>query len=499
MDKVYIAIDLKSFYASVECVERGLDPLNTNLVVADETKSEKTVCLAVTPSLKRYGISGRARLFEVIEKVKEINRKRKREIGSREFKGSSYISEETEQDPFLSVDYIAAPPRMALYMEYSARIYGIYLNYVSFEDIHVYSVDEVFIDITNYLKTYKMTPRELVRVMVSDVKKQTGITATAGIGSNMYLCKIAMDIVAKHMAADEDGVRIAELDEMSYRRLLWKHQPLTDFWRVGKGYSDRLERYGMYTMGDVALCSISNEDLLYKLFGVNAELLIDHAWGYESCEIKDIKSYKPSSSSICMGQVLTCPYSYEKARIIVKEMADQLAMDLFSKGLVSDHLVMSVGYDVENLKDARKKENLKGRICLDRYGREIPEHAHGSVNLSEYTSSAKHITQGLLSIFERITNKDLTIRRINVTASRVKTEEGEKNEQSLQLDLFTDYEDVLREQNRKREALQKERRIQKTVLEIKRKYGKNSILKGINFLEGATTRERNAQIGGHKA
>ena len=382
MDKVYIAIDLKSFYASVECVERGLDPLNTNLVVADETKSEKTVCLAVTPSLKRYGISGRARLFEVIEKVKEINRKRKREIGSREFKGSSYISEETEQDPFLSVDYIAAPPRMALYMEYSARIYGIYLNYVSFEDIHVYSVDEVFIDITNYLKTYKMTPRELVRVMVSDVKKQTGITATAGIGSNMYLCKIAMDIVAKHMAADEDGVRIAELDEMSNRRLLWKHQPLTDFWRVGKGYSDRLERYGMYTMGDVALCSISNEDLLYKLFGVNAELLIDHAWGYESCEIKDIKSYKPSSSSICMGQVLTCPYSYEKARIIVKEMADQLAMDLFSKGLVSDHLVMSVGYDVENLKDARKKENLKGRICLDRYGREIPEHAHGSVNLS---------------------------------------------------------------------------------------------------------------------
>lgn len=499
MDKVYIAIDLKSFYASVECVERGLDPLNTNLVVADETKSEKTVCLAVTPSLKRYGISGRARLFEVIEKVKEINRKRKREIGSREFKGSSYISEETEQDPFLSVDYIAAPPRMALYMEYSARIYGIYLNYVSFEDIHVYSVDEVFIDITNYLKTYKMTPRELVRVMVSDVKKQTGITATAGIGSNMYLCKIAMDIVAKHMAADEDGVRIAELDEMSYRRLLWKHQPLTDFWRVGKGYSDRLERYGMYTMGDVALCSISNEDLLYKLFGVNAELLIDHAWGYESCEIKDIKSYKPSSSSICMGQVLTCPYSYEKARIIVKEMADQLAMDLFSKGLVSDHLVMSVGYDVENLKDTRKKENLKGRICLDRYGREIPEHAHGSVNLSEYTSSTKHITQGLLSIFERITNKDLTIRRINITASRVKTEEGEKNEQSLQLDLFTDYEDVLREQNRKREALQKERRIQKTVLEIKRKYGKNSILKGINFLEGATTRERNAQIGGHKA
>ena len=499
MDKVYIAIDLKSFYASVECVERGLDPLNTNLVVADETKSEKTVCLAVTPSLKRYGISGRARLFEVIEKVKEINRKRKREIGSREFKGSSYISEETEQDPFLSVDYIAAPPRMALYMEYSARIYGIYLNYVSFEDIHVYSVDEVFIDITNYLKTYKMTPRELVRVMVSDVKKQTGITATAGIGSNMYLCKIAMDIVAKHMAADEDGVRIAELDEMSYRRLLWKHQPLTDFWRVGKGYSDRLERYGMYTMGDVALCSISNEDLLYNLFGVNAELLIDHAWGYESCEIKDIKSYKPSSSSICMGQVLTCPYSYEKARIIVKEMADQLAMDLFSKGLVSDHLVMSVGYDVENLKDTRKKENLKGRICLDRYGREIPEHAHGSVNLSEYTSSTKHITQGLLSIFERITNKDLTIRRINVTASRVKTEEGEKKEQSLQLDLFTDYEDVLREQNRKREALQKERRIQKTVLEIKRKYGKNSILKGINFLEGATTRERNAQIGGHKA
>ena len=499
MDKVYIAIDLKSFYASVECVERGLDPLNTNLVVADETKSEKTVCLAVTPSLKRYGISGRARLFEVIEKVKEINRKRKREIGSREFKGSSYISEETDQDPFLSVDYIAAPPRMALYMEYSARIYGIYLNYVSFEDIHVYSVDEVFIDITNYLKTYKMTPRELVRVMVSDVKKQTGITATAGIGSNMYLCKIAMDIVAKHMAADEDGVRIAELDEMSYRRLLWKHQPLTDFWRVGKGYSDRLERYGMYTMGDVALCSISNEDLLYNLFGVNAELLIDHAWGYESCEIKDIKSYKPSSSSICMGQVLTCPYSYEKARIIVKEMADQLAMDLFSKGLVSDHLVMSVGYDVENLKDTRKKENLKGRICLDRYGREIPEHAHGSVNLSEYTSSTKHITQGLLSIFERITNKDLTIRRINVTASRVKTEEGEKKEQSLQLDLFTDYEDVLREQNRKREALQKERRIQKTVLEIKRKYGKNSILKGINFLEGATTRERNAQIGGHKA
>lgn len=500
-EKSYIAIDLKSFYASVECVERGLDPLDTNLVVADASRSEKTVCLAVTPPLKAYGISGRARLFEVVEKVRQINGKRKYYICKGEFCGSSYSDSELKSNLGLSLDYIAAPPRMALYMEYSARIYKIYLKYVSYEDIHVYSVDEVFIDVTNYLKTYKMTAHELAVKMMRDVKRTTGITATAGIGTNMYLCKVAMDIVAKRMPADKDGVRIAELDEMSYRRLLWTHTPITDFWRVGRGYSDKLQKYQMYTMGDVALCSIANENLLYKLFGVNAELLIDHAWGYESCTIADIRAYKPSTNSISMGQVLTEPYSYDKARIIVKEMAEALSLDLVEKGLVTDSIVLSIGYDIENLKDRKKREKYKGQICLDHYGREVPKHGHGTGNLSEYTASTRIITQCILELLEKIADKELTVRRINICAGRV-IREGEvkdKNGDGEQMDLFTDYEELERQRQKKIQELEKEKRMQKTVINIKKRYGKNAILRGTNFLEGATARDRNRQIGGHKA
>lgn len=499
-NKSYIAIDLKSFYASVECVERGLDPMDTNLVVADLSRSEKTVCLAVTPSMKVYGISGRARLFEVMDKVKEINRRRRYQNGGRELKGKSCSEKELKGDPGLSFDYIAAPPRMALYMEYSANIYKIYLKYVSHEDIHVYSVDEVFIDVTHYLKTYKMTARQLATKMIREVTRATGITATAGIGTNMYLCKVAMDIVAKRMPADKEGVRIAELDEMSYRRLLWTHTPITDFWRVGKGYSGKLEKYQMYTMGDVALCSVNNEDILYKLFGVNAELLIDHAWGYESCSIKDIKAYKPSTSSINMGQVLTEPYNYEKAEIIIREMADALSLDLVEKGLVTDQLVLNVGYDIENLKDKKKREGLKGKISLDHYGREVPCSSHGTANLTEYTSSGKIITETLTKLFERIAEKELTVRRVNLTANRVIMENEVVSMQGgEQLDLFTDYTEIERQRQMKKQELEKERKIQRTVINIKNRYGKNAILKGTNFLEGATTRDRNRQIGGHKA
>ncbi len=471
-ERSYIAIDLKSFYASVECVERGLDPMDTNLVVADLSRTEKTVCLAVTPPLKAYGISGRARLFEVIEKVKQINQKRKYYNCGREPRGSSYMDSELKKDPSLSLEYIAAPPRMALYMEYSAMIYKIYLKYVSYEDIHVYSVDEVFIDATNYLKTYKMTAHELAVKMIRDVKRTTGITATAGIGTNMYLCKVAMDIVAKRMPADKDGVRIAELDEMSYRRLLWTHTPITDFWRVGRGYSEKLKKYQMYTMGDVALCSLTNENLLYKLFGVNAELLIDHAWGYESCTIEDIRAYRPSTNSISMGQVLTEPYTYDKARIIVMEMAEALSLDLVEKGLVTDGIVLSIGYDVENLRDSRKREKYKGQICLDHYGREVPKHGHGTGNLSEHTASTRIITKCILELFEKIADKDLTVRRINICASRV-IREGDvkaRTDDGEQIDLFTDYEELERQKEKRKTELEKERRIQNTVIDLKKRY-----------------------------
>ncbi len=488
MNKTYISIDLKSFYASVECVERGLDPLRTNLVVADAARTEKTICLAVSPSLKVYGIPGRARLFEVVQRVKEVNLERKA-------KGLEPI------------DYIAAVPRMALYMEYSTRIYNIYLKYVAPEDIHVYSVDEVFMDVTAYLNTYHMTARELAKTMIQDVYETTGITATAGIGTNLYLCKVAMDIEAKHVQADADGVRIACLDEESYRRKLWNHKPLTDFWRVGRGYARKLEEVGLFTMGDVARCSLGkpgdfyNEDLLYRLFGINAELLIDHAWGYEPVEIKDIKAYRPESNSISSGQVLQHPYNYEKTRLIVREMTELLALNLVDKGLVTDQLVLTIGYDIENLKDETIKKAYAGDVTTDHYGRKVPKHAHGSINLPRQTASTRLMMEAVMELFERIMNPALLSRRINLTANHVIPEKDVKpvEETFEQMDLFTDY--GAREKKRQQEEaeLAKEKKMQKAVLDIQKKFGKNAVLKGMNLQEGGTTIERNGQVGGHRA
>lgn len=501
-NRTYIAIDLKSFYASVECRERGLDPMTTNLVVADQSRTEKTICLAVTPSLKSFGIPGRARLFEVVQKVREANNFRRNKAPNRTFVGKSWDYRELQEHPELELDYIVAPPRMALYMEYSTRIYDIYLRYIAPEDMHIYSVDEVFIDVTPYLKTYNMTARELAITMIQDVLKETGITATAGIGTNLYLCKIAMDIVAKHMDADENGVRIAELDEMSYRRLLWDHRPLTDFWRVGRGYSKKLEAHGLYTMGDIARCSIGkptdyyNEELLYKLFGVNAELLIDHAWGWEPCTIEQIKSYRPATNSISSGQVLTCPYDYEKTRIIVQEMTDMLSLDLVDKGLVTDQLVLTVGYDIENLTDANRRSKYQGEITTDRYGRKIPKHAHGTANLECPTSSTAMMIQAMLALYDRIVDRELLTRRITVVANNVVSEKRvQQRQEYVQMDLFTDYA----EEQKKQEALKREKSIQAALLDIKKRYGKNAVLKGTNLQEGATAKDRNAQIGGHKA
>ena len=501
-NRTYIAIDLKSFYASVECRERGLDPMTTNLVVADQSRTEKTICLAVTPSLKSFGIPGRARLFEVVQKVREANNFRRNKAPNRTFVGKSWDYRELQEHPELELDYIVAPPRMALYMEYSTRIYDIYLRYIAPEDMHIYSVDEVFIDVTPYLKTYNMTARELAITMIRDVLKETGITATAGIGTNLYLCKIAMDIVAKHMDADENGVRIAELDEMSYRRLLWDHRPLTDFWRVGRGYSKKLEAHGLYTMGDIARCSIGkptdyyNEELLYKLFGINAELLIDHAWGWEPCTIEQIKSYRPATNSISSGQVLTCPYDYEKTRIIVQEMTDMLSLDLVDKGLVTDQLVLTVGYDIENLTDANRRSKYQGEITTDRYGRKIPKHAHGTANLECPTSSTAMMIQAMLALYDRIVDRELLTRRITVVANNVVSEKRvQQRQEYVQMDLFTDYA----EEQKKQEALKREKSIQAALLDIKKRYGKNAVLKGTNLQEGATAKDRNAQIGGHKA
>lgn len=503
-EHIYIAIDLKSFYASVECVKRGLDPLKTNLVVADASRTEKTICLAVSPSLKAYHIPGRARLFEVVQKVKEVNIERKNHAPGRAFSGSSYFADELNQNPSLSVDYIAAPPRMALYMEYSTKIYDIYLKYVAPEDIHIYSVDEVFMDITHYLNTYKLTPRELTMKIIKDVWKTTGITATAGIGTNLYLCKIAMDIVAKHVPADEDGVRIAELNERSYREQLWNHTPLTDFWRVGRGYAKKLEENGITTMGDIARCSIGrddsfyNEELLYHLFGVNAELLIDHAWGWEPCTIEDIKSYKPDNNSISSGQVLSSPYPFDKARLIAREMTDLLVLDLVSKHLVTDQIVLTVGYDIENLSNPEIRKKYKGPVTTDHYGRQIPKHAHGTENLGEMTSSTKQIMDAVTRLFNRVVNPNLLVRRIYVIAGRVVSEDSVKHKESYkQLDLFS----YLEPKQQEKESLdkEKERKIQEAIIEVKNKYGKNAILKGMNFEEGATTIKRNSQIGGHKA
>ena len=501
-ERTYIAIDLKSFYASVECKERNRDPLTTNLVVADKSRTEKTICLAVSPSLKSFGIPGRPRLFEVVQKVKEANNRRKWQAPNQTFTGFSDDSKELNANPALEIDYIVAPPRMAYYMEYSTRIYEVYLKYIAPEDIHIYSIDEVFMDVTNYLGTYNMTARELAMTMIQDVLKTSGITATAGIGTNLYLCKIAMDIVAKHIEPDKDGVRIAELDEMSYRRLLWNHTPITDFWRVGKGYAKKLEQCGLYTMGDIAKCSIGkesdfyNEELLYKMFGINAELLIDHAWGYEPCTIEHIKAYKPETNSVSSGQVLQSPYDFEKARLVVKEMTDLMVLDLVDKGLVTDQIVLTIGYDIENLTDPSRRATYKGAITKDNYGRSIPKHAHGTTNLDKKTSSTHLIIDAVVALYDRIVDPNLLIRKITVIASKIIEENKAKQQTSYQqLDLFTDYE----KQAEEADMLEREKRMQKAILEIKSKYGKNAILKGMNLEEGATAKDRNEQIGGHKA
>ena len=503
-ERTYICCDLKSFYASVECVERGLDPMTTNLVVADKRRTEKTICLAVSPSLKAYGISGRARLFEVVQRVAEVNAKRKWDAPGHQLTGSSWHDPDVRNDPSLALDYIVAPPRMAHYIDWSTKIYSVYLKYIAPEDIFPYSIDEVFMDITNYLDTYRMTARELTRTIILDILKTTGITAAAGMGTNLYLAKIAMDIVAKHVQADKDGVRIARLNEMTYRRLLWDHRPLTDFWRVGRGYAERLEAHGLYTMGDVARCSIGkpgeyhNEELLYKLFGVNAEILIDHAWGWEPCTIADAKAYKPENKSIVSGQVLQCPYDFYKARLVVREMADALALDLVDKGLVTNQLVLTVGYDRENLDDPSRRQSYRGPVTTDRYGRKIPKHAIGTENFP-YTSSANDLLRAVTALYDRIVDQNLLIRRLSISANKLLPEADAPKEEAEQLDLFTDYAAKEQRERADETAHAKERKIQEAMLGIKKKYGKNAILKGMNLEEGATAKERNQTIGGHHA
>mgnify|MGYP000194927054 FL=1 len=505
-DKIYIAIDLKSFYASVECKERNRDPLTTNLVVADQSRTQKTICLAVSPALKKYGIPGRPRLFEVIQKVKEANSDRKWKAPNHTFTGASDDSEELCENPALEIDYIVASPRMALYMEYSTKIYNIYLKYIAPEDIHIYSIDEVFMDVTNYLAAYNLTPEELAMKMIRDVLQTTGITATAGIGTNLYLSKIAMDIVAKHIEPNKDGVRIARLDEMSYRKLLWNHRPLTDFWRVGGGYAKKLAENGLYTMGDIARCSIGktnefyNEELLYKLFGINAELLIDHAWGYEPCTMQDIKAYKPETNSVSSGQVLHCAYEFDKAKLVVKEMVDLMVLDLVEKGLVTDQIVLTIGYDIENLTDADRRRQYYGEITVDRYGRKVPKHAHGTANLKWQKSSTHLITDAVMQLYDKIVHPKLLIKRITVTANHlVEESRAEQTPKYEQLDLFTDYSVQQEQQAAENADLEREKRMQKAMIDIKKKFGKNAILKGMNLEEGATAKDRNEQIGGHKA
>ena len=480
--------------------ETGLDPLDTNLVVADESRTDKTICLAVTPSLKSYGIGGRCRLFEVKQRVREANAGRRHDAPGHRLEGKSHFFSELQANPSLAVDFLIAPPRMAYYMEYSTRIYQVYMKYVAPEDIIVYSIDEVFMDVTRYLKTYGLTPHDLAMKIILDVLKTTGITATAGIGTNLYLCKVAMDIVAKHIPADENGVRIAELDERSYRRELWSHTPLTDFWRVGRGYAKKLEEHGMFTMGDVARRSLTDEELFFKLFGKNAELLIDHAWGCEPCTIEAVKAYKPSTNSLGSGQVLHEPYTAEKARIVLREMADALSMELFAKKLVTDQLVVTIGYDVENIKDAKRRASYKGEIVRDGYGRLKPKHSHGTINLARYTSSTRLIMDAAAGLYDRVVDRNLLIRQLNITACRVIPEaEAPKEDAPEQMDMFTDYAALDAERERENAALERERRKQAALLKIKRKYGKNAVLRGMNYEDGATMRDRNGQIGGHKA
>ncbi len=487
-DRIYISIDLKSFYASVECRERGLDPMTTNLVVADPSRTEKTICLAVSPALKKFGIPGRPRLFEVVQKVREVNALRAAKAPGGKLTGASTDALTLYSDPTVAVDYLVAPPRMALYVDYSTRIYRTYLKYIAPEDIHVYSIDEVFLDVTHYLRTYGMTAHELAKRMIQDVLRTTGITAAAGIGPNLYLCKVAMDIGAKHVEADQDGVRIAQLTQESYRRLMWGHRPLTDFWRVGKGYARKLEACGLYTMGDIARISLQDGELLYKMFGVNAQLLIDHAWGYEPCTIADIKAYKPESNSVGAGQVLHCPYPAQKARLVVREMTDQLVLDLVDKGLVTDQMVLTVGYDREGI-----PPDYQGPLTTDGYGRSIPKHAHGTANLGRYTSSTKQILSAVDQLFGRIVDDRLLVRRLTIVANRVLPESRAAEQgRGEQLDLFSDPQQEAREDAR-------EKGLQQALLSIKKKYGKNAILKGMNMEEGATAVDRNSQIGGHKA
>ncbi len=493
-----IAIDLKSFYASVECLDRGLDPLDANLVVADESRTDKTICLAVSPSLKALGIPGRPRLFEVVQKVREINAARLKKAPGHCFTGSSCFSEELKQNPSLKLDYIVAMPRMARYIEFSTMVYAVYLKYFAPEDICVYSIDEVFLEATGYLASQKKTARGLTCDILAEITARTGLTATAGIGTNLYLAKVAMDIVAKHAEPDKNGARMAELDEMSYRRTLWTHEPLTDFWRVGPGYAQKLIQNGMHTMGDVARCSLINQELLYRLFGVNAELLIDHAWGYEPCTMKDIRAYTPQSRSLSQGQVLSAPYPCAAARIIVREMAQDLALELVEKRLAADQIVLTISYDAENL--LKPGILYKGTVVTDRYGRKKPAHAHGSISLAEYTNSARIITGQALALFDSVINKAFTVRKISIAATHVLPEhQAGKKKAMCELSLFSDPEQNLEAQRQKEQSLAQERRRQEAVLSIRRKFGKNAIVKGTSFEEKATGRLRNAQIGGHKA
>ena len=504
--KVYMAIDLKSFYASVECVERDLNPLTTNLVVADASRTEKTICLAVSPALKAYGIPGRARLFEVVQKVREVNIWRRTCAPGRRFSGKSTDANDLRTHPEWELDYIIAPPQMAHYITQSTKIYNIYLKYVAPEDIHSYSIDEVFLDATAYLKLYGLTPHDFAMRIIQDILATTGITATAGIGSNLYLAKVAMDIQAKHIPADENGVRIAQLDEKSYRRLLWEHTPLTDFWRVGRGYAKKLEAHGLYTMGDIARCSLGkpgdiyNEELLYRLFGVNAELLIDHAWGWEPCTIADIKAYKPAATSIGSGQVLHRATGFAEARLVVREMADQLVLDLVDKQLMTKQLVLTVGYDIENLTDPQRRKCYCGAVTTDRYGRSVPKHAHGTANLAHFTSSTKLILEAVTALYDRIADENLLVRRVNLTANNVLDEQAaQEREACEQLDFFSITQEAQTQQAEEEKQLARERKRQEAMLAIKKKFGKNAIVKGMDLQEGATTMERNRQIGGHKA
>ncbi len=496
----YIAIDLKSFYASVECVERGLDPLNANLVVADKERTDKTICLAATPSLKSYGIPGRARLFEAKQRVREANAVRKARAPQKKLAGSSYLRSELDANPNLAIDFIIARPRMSLYIEYSTKIYEIYMKYVAPEDVIVYSIDEVFINAAPYLDTYKLSPRDLAKKIIQDVLDHTGVTAAAGIGTNLYLCKVALDIVAKKIPADQNGVRIAQLDEASYRQMLWTHRPLTDFWRIGRGYAKKLEENGMFTMGDVARRSIEDEDLLYKLFGKNAELLIDHAWGWEPCTVEAVKAYRPETKSMSSGQVLKEPYEAQKAKLVLQEMADLLVLSLVDKGLVTDQITVTIGYDAENLKNPKIRKDYRGEIAKDRYGRNVPRHSHGTINLGEHTSSTKKIMEAASKLFDRIADKRLLIRRLNISANNCVSEEESRREAHYeQLDLFTDYDAANDERERERIELEREKKLQHAALSIKKKFGKNAIFRGMNLEEGATARERGSQIGGHRA